>query len=119
MKTKMTLIAVMILGFLATANLALAGESKTQKAAVTNKTADAAEIAGTPIDVRGVMEKSDTGLTLFDGKNTYMVKAAKQVGPEFGKELDQMAGKLVKVRGSLQRGEHETLLVVTQAVPAQ
>ncbi len=119
MKTKMTLIAVMILGFLAIANLALAGASKTQKAAVTNKTADAVEMEITPIDVKGVMEKSDSGLTLFDGKNTYMVKADKQTGPKFGKELEQMAGKMVKLKGSLQENEQGALLVVTKAVVAQ
>ncbi len=107
MKTKITLIGVLIIGLVGTSNIAFASEKKIQKETAAAQTA---EIQAQEIEVRGVVEKSKSGLSLFDGNNTYAL--------EGNKNLKGMIGKLAKINGTLKKDETGATIVVKQAVAA-
>ena len=60
-----------------------------------------------PIEVQGVLETSDTGLTLFDGEKTYVL--------ETDRDMEKMLGEVVLVSGSLKRDSHGIFIHVDQA----
>ncbi|MCG8634074.1 MAG: hypothetical protein MI863_09620 [Desulfobacterales bacterium] len=106
MKTKMTLIAVLIIGFAGMGFMALAAEQKT--------TGDA-EAPAAVIQVRGVMEKSETGLALFDGNQTYGLKGCENIK---GVKVEDMVGKLVKVSGDLEKTDKGAFINVKEVAAA-
>lgn len=108
MKTKITLIGVLIIGLVGTFNMAFAAENKIKKE--TTAAAQTAEIQEQDIEVRGVVEKSKSGLALFDGNNTYAL--------EGDHDLKGMIGKLAKITGTLKKDETGATIIVKQAVVA-
>lgn len=106
MKTKITLIGVLIIGLVGISNMVFSAEKKIQKEAAANTT----EIQAQDIEVRGVVEKSKSGLSLFDGNNTYAL--------EGDHDLKGMIGKLAKINGTLKKDETGATIIVKQAVVA-
>ena len=60
-----------------------------------------------PIEIQGVLETSDTGLTLFDGEKTYVL--------ETDRDMEKMLGEVVLVSGSLKRDGHGIFIHVAHA----
>ena len=61
----------------------------------------------TPIEIQGVLETSDAGLTLFDGEKTYLLEA--------DRDMNEMLGEVVLVNGSLRRDGHGVFIHVNHA----
>ncbi len=114
MKTKMTLIAVLIIGFVGMGFMAFATEQKASKDATAKATQDV-EAAAALIQVRGVMERSETGLALFDGNDTYQLKGCENVK---GVKVEDMIGKLVKISGDLEKNDKGAFINVKEVAVA-
>ncbi len=112
MKTKMTLIAVLIIGFTGMGIMAFATEQKVDKKAAATQDVEAASAL---IQVRGVMEKSKTGLALFDGNDTYQLKGCENVK---GVKVEDMVGKLVKISGDLEKSDKGAFINVKEVAVA-
>jgi len=108
MKTKITLIAFMIIGLIGAQ--AIASE---QKNAENTQVAAAAELVadGQPLTVRGVMEKTESGLFLLDGKGSFLLKG--------GSGLDKLVGQPVEIQGIFKKGEKNAIILVNQAKVVQ
>lgn len=104
MKTKITLIALMIIGLIGTQ-----GFTAEQKKNENGQVAAAADILadGQPVQIRGVLEKTESGLFLLDGKQAFLLKG--------DKELDKLIGKPVDVQGIFKKGEKNLIILVNQA----
>lgn len=107
MKTKTILIAVLIVGLIGVGTMAWASEQKNEPAK--QVTADAS-MDVTPIEVKGMMKQTESGLLLFDGKETYLLKC--------DKALENLIGKLVTISGDLQKDENGSAIVVKKAMVA-
>ncbi len=109
----MTLIAVLIIGFTGMGFMAIAAEQKASKetAATTAKSVDAAAL----IQVRGVMERSETGLALFDGNDTYQLKGCENVK---GVKVEEMIGKVVKISREIEKNDKGAFINVKEVAVA-
>ncbi len=112
MKTKITLIAVLIIGFVGMGFMAFATEQEASKDAAATAGQDV-EAPAALIQVRGVMERSETGLALFDGNDTYELKGCENV-----KKVEDMIGKLVKISGDLEKNDKGTFINVKEVAVA-
>ena len=65
---------------------------------------DKVSLTITPIEVQGVLETSDAGLTLFDGEKTYLL--------ETDRNMEEIRGEVVLVSGSLRRDSHGVFIHV-------
>ncbi|MCG8618291.1 MAG: hypothetical protein MI802_18910 [Desulfobacterales bacterium] len=112
-----------IIGLMGMAALAIASGNQKQKAADTAsskimETPAAAEVAPGPIKVRGVMEKNEEGLALFDGKETYQLSGFGEVEGMNKETLDNMIGKLVRISGDLEKNEKGARIFVKEVTVA-
>ncbi len=112
MKTKMTLIAVLIIGFVGMGFMAFATEQKADKDAAVKTTQ---EVPAALIQVRGVMERSETGLALFDGNDTYELKGCENIKDV---KVEDMIGKLVKISGDLEKNDKGAFINVKEVAVA-
>lgn len=105
----------MITGLMAAATPAFSSDKpvadKTQTAVVA--TAET-QVQSQAIEVRGIIEKSTAGMFVFDGNQTYYVVPDKSLGTD----LDKLAGKVVRLSGTLQKSENGPAILVTQAKEA-
>ncbi|HCY87839.1 MAG TPA: hypothetical protein DHV36_22075 [Desulfobacteraceae bacterium] len=113
-------IIIAVLGMTA---LALASGDQKQKttdkaSAKVMETPAAAEVAPGPIKVRGVMEKTEEGLALFDGKETYQLSGFGNVEGMDKETLDKMIGKLVSISGDLEKNEAGARIFVKEVTVA-
>jgi len=106
MKTKIALIALIIAGLIGTANMAFATAQKTDGAAA--KAIQAVTETKT-FAFRGLVKETPAGITLFDGKETYVLK---------GNKLDELVGKIVVVTGKIQKTDKTTTILVKKAARA-
>lgn len=114
---KNIVITGMILGLMGLAALAIASGNKEKKearkpSAKVMEAPAAAEVAPGPIKVRGVMEKTEGGLALFDGKETYQLAGLAEVEGMNVETLEKMVGKLVKISGDLEKNERGARILV-------
>ncbi|MCP4718778.1 MAG: hypothetical protein GY860_04900 [Desulfobacteraceae bacterium] len=105
MKTKITLIAVLIIGLIGMGNPAFATEKKTKEAA---PVAADTTMQSTQIEVKGIVKKTESGISLFDGNKTYLL--------EGDLVHENMIGNLVKVNGDLQKKENGATIIVEKAI---
>ena len=116
---KQIIISAMIIGLIGISALAIASGTQKQKAegkpqAKIMETPAAAEVAEGPIKVRGVMEKNQEGLALFDGKDTYQLSGLGEVEGMNGKTLEKMIGKLVSISGDLEKNKSGSRIIVKE-----
>jgi len=104
MKTKFTLIAVLVISLSGTCNMAFAKEQKTQDKTVTT----VAMKAENTVAVKGIVKQTQSGLSLYDGQQTYILKG--------NMPLVGMIGKIVQVDGSIQKTEKDSILIVKQII---
>ncbi len=114
MKTKMTLIAVLIIGFVGIGVMACATEQKANKDAAATTSQDV-EAAAALVQIQGVMEKSEAGLALFDGNDTYQLKGCENVK---GVKVEDMIGKLVKISGDIEKNDKGAFINVKEVAVA-
>ncbi len=105
MKTKITLIAVLIIGLIGMGNMAFATEKKAKEAA---PIAAEETVQATQIEVKGMVNKTESGISLFDGSKTYFL--------EGDAVQENLIGNLVKVSGDLLKKENGATIIVEKAV---
>jgi hypothetical protein len=104
----LTIAAMIAMGSLAYAQDNNAG---TEPAAAQDNNAGTESVAGqsvSQIQAHGVVEKTDHGVTLFDGKTTYLLKSEN--------DLDSFAGKSVTVAGHGYTSDTGMVILVNQIV---
>ncbi|WDP91174.1 MAG: hypothetical protein HUN04_16305 [Desulfobacter sp.] len=107
MKIKITLMAIILAGLMGIQAAGFAAEQKQEGAAEAVATAAGYTLEyGKTAVVRGVIEKTDAGLFLLDGKGTFLLK-----GEE---DLSKLVGQPVEVKGLLKKGEKSNILLVEQ-----
>ena len=105
------------IGIISIAALAIASGTQKQKTenpapAKAIETPAPAEVAAGPIKVRGVMKKSEEGLSLFDGKKTYQLAGFSEIKGMNADAIEKMVGKLVSISGDLEkRGASARIMV--------
>ncbi|WP_022666092.1 hypothetical protein [Desulfospira joergensenii] len=68
---------------------------------------DKVSLTISPLEIQGVLETSDAGLTLFDGEKNHLLKTELN--------LEEMLGEIVQVSGSLKRDAHGIFIQVDHA----
>ncbi len=108
MKTKVTLIGLMIIGLvgIAGAGGAIAAEQKGENAQIPAAAAELL-IDGQPVQIRGVVEKTESGLFLLDGNGAFLLKG--------DNGLDKLVGQPVEIQGVFKKGEKNSMILVNQA----
>ncbi len=105
MKTRITLIAVLIIGLAGFGTLSFATEKKTTGIA---KVSAPTNMVVTQIEVKGLVKQTKAGLFLYDGNETYLLKGEKI--------LETLVGRLVKINGELQKSENGSAILVKTAL---
>ncbi|MEH0019631.1 MAG: hypothetical protein V6Z89_08260 [Desulfobacter sp.] len=114
---KKAVIAALIVGLVGIGYMAFATEQGATRETAAQETMAAGTdaLAEGPINVRGVVEKSESGLALFNGKETYLLKGGEEVRED---ALEGMIGKLVKISGDLEKDDKGAWINVKEAVVA-
>ncbi|MCG8687693.1 MAG: hypothetical protein MI892_22645 [Desulfobacterales bacterium] len=112
MKMKLALVTAFIIGVIALVGISFATEEKKAQPADQNveaieASAKAEKMVGKEISVRGVMEKTGSGLYLLDGEDTFLLKG--------DKALERMVGQPVEIKGVLHQSDKDMVILVSQA----
>ena len=105
MKMKRSLMTVVMIGIIGLFNLCFAAGSATTDPA--KQLPEKTEAKAGHVEVKGVIKQTDSGLQLFDGRQTYLLKGKKP--------LKALVGKLVKVSGDLKKTQAGDVIHVEKA----
>ena len=103
---KTAIIAIMIMGMMGTPVFAGSGNSDSGAAAAASVQSGDVQLKGAPVSVKGVMELTESGLFLLDGKDTFLLRG--------DKALERLIGQPVEVKGLLAKDEKQAVIFVTE-----
>lgn len=110
MKTKVMIIALLIIGLIGIQSGFATDQAETENTAAP-AAVDNTSDTGEPVTLEGVIEKKDADLFLVHGENTFLLQG--------DKDLAKLEGQSVEVRGILKKEDMQHTIMVEQVKTAQ